>query len=147
MPSAGFSYSPSKPYTDTEVKFTDTSTDQDGTIASWQWDFGDGYTSTNQNPAHKFGSNNEYAVKLTVTDNDGDSNEFTRSINVYKPIQEVTSTPKATSTRTRTPTPIKSATIDKTSDEGSSNSTPGFGVIFGIFNVFLVILTIKKSKL
>ena len=145
VPSAFFSFSPSKLYTDTEAKFTDTSTDQDGTIASWEWDFGDGYTSTNQNPAHKFGSNNEYAVKLTVTDNDGDSNGFTRSINVYKPTPIPTPipilTPKATPTRT------KSTTVDETPNDGSSNSTPGFGVIFGILNVFLVILTIKKSKL
>ena len=120
VPSAGFSYSPSKLYVNTEVKFTDTSTDQDGTIASWQWNFGDGYTSTNQNPAHKFGNNNEYTVKLTVTDNDGDSNEFTRS--------------------------IKSAVIGKTSDEESSNSTPGFGMFFATCGLMIMYL-VRRNKI
>ena len=35
------------------------------------WDFGDGTTSTQQNPSHAFGDNGTYTVKVTATDNDG----------------------------------------------------------------------------
>jgi hypothetical protein len=54
------------------VQFTDLST---GTIASWKWDFGDGETSTEQNPEHKYmdcpGDKKLCTVKLTVCGPDG----------------------------------------------------------------------------
>ncbi len=53
------------------VALTDTSTDPDGTIVSWDWDFGDGNTSTEQHPTHVFATANTYHVRLTVTDDDG----------------------------------------------------------------------------
>lgn len=40
---------------------------------SWLWDFGDGTTSTNQNPVHTYSTLGEYPITLTVTDNTGDS--------------------------------------------------------------------------
>ncbi|MHC1775781.1 MAG: PKD domain-containing protein [Lentimicrobium sp.] len=36
------------------------------TITSWLWDFGDGSTSTQQNPTHTYNSNGSYTVALTV---------------------------------------------------------------------------------
>jgi PKD repeat protein len=47
-----------------EVEFTDEST---GTITSWLWDFGNGYTSTEQNPSHTYYYAGDYTVTLTVT--------------------------------------------------------------------------------
>jgi hypothetical protein len=46
------------------VNFTDQST---GDISSWSWDFGDGATSTEQNPAHTYTDPGTYTVTLTVT--------------------------------------------------------------------------------
>ncbi|MFC1974536.1 PKD domain-containing protein, partial [Chloroflexota bacterium] len=46
------------------VTFTDTST---GPPTSWLWDFGDGGTSTEQNPSHKYTEVGTYAVSLTAT--------------------------------------------------------------------------------
>lgn len=40
-------------------------------IASWQWDFGDGNTSTSTNPAHVYAAPGTYSVKLIVTDSFG----------------------------------------------------------------------------
>jgi PKD repeat protein len=54
------------------VRFTDLST---GSITSWKWEFGDGQTSTDQNPEHKFmlcpGDKKLCTVKLTVCGPDG----------------------------------------------------------------------------
>lgn len=51
--------------------FTDESSDEDGDVVGWLWDFGDGETSTQQNPVHTYATAGTYTVTLTVTD-DGD---------------------------------------------------------------------------
>ncbi len=56
-----------------DVNFTDTSSDPDGIIVSWTWDFGDGAGSTLQNPSHTYNTANTYIIQLTVTDDDGDT--------------------------------------------------------------------------
>ena len=62
------------PYTGTEgitISFDGSnSSDSDGTIVSYLWDFGDGQTSTDQNPTHIYVQNGTYPVALTVTDDD-----------------------------------------------------------------------------
>jgi len=58
------------------VKFTDTSL---GNPKAWSWDFGDGATSTEQNPSHTFTSSAVYHVALTVT-RDGDSDTSKQTI-------------------------------------------------------------------
>ncbi|MCR8645314.1 collagenase [Paenibacillus sp. N1-5-1-14] len=50
------------------------STDPDGTITSYLWDFGDGTTSTAANPTHAYQAAGNFNVKLTVTDNGGLTN-------------------------------------------------------------------------
>lgn len=62
--------------------FTDGSSDSDGSIASWNWDFGDGGTSTAQNPSHTFGSEGSKTVNLTVTDNGGATGSTSSTFNV-----------------------------------------------------------------
>jgi len=55
-----------------------------GTVTSWLWDFGDGSTSTEQNPSHEFTSAGSYRVVLTVTGPGGsDSETKTGYISVY----------------------------------------------------------------
>jgi hypothetical protein len=48
----------------------DSSTDSDGTIEEYLWNFGDGTTSTSRYPVHEFAPGS-YEVTLTVTDDDG----------------------------------------------------------------------------
>ncbi|MGR9105799.1 MAG: DNRLRE domain-containing protein, partial [Gammaproteobacteria bacterium] len=62
------------------VTLTDSSTDSDGTIANWQWDFGDGAGSTLQNPVHTYAAGGTYTINLVVTDNDGGLDSTSRSI-------------------------------------------------------------------
>src|SRR5204862_102043 len=51
--------------------FTSTSSDPDGTVASYSWTFGDGGTSPARNPSHTYSTDGSYTVRLTVTDNQG----------------------------------------------------------------------------
>jgi PKD repeat protein len=53
------------------IQFEDRSSDPDGSIVSWRWEFGDGTTSTDQNPTHKYENPGTYTIKLSVTDDDG----------------------------------------------------------------------------
>ena len=54
------------------VNFNSTgSTDPDGSVVSYLWDFGDGTTSTLPNPSHAYSTSNDYVAMLTVTDNQG----------------------------------------------------------------------------
>ncbi len=48
------------------VSFHDSSSSVQGTIVNWAWDFGDGVTSTAQNPTHTFANPGTYDVSLTV---------------------------------------------------------------------------------
>jgi PKD repeat protein len=54
------------------VNFTDDST---GSVDAWAWDFGDGHTSTDQNPSHTYTIPGVYTVTLTVTGSEGFSQE------------------------------------------------------------------------
>jgi PKD repeat protein len=65
---AFFTYSPTSPVAGQAVQFTDTST---GSPASWLWNFGDGTTSTAQNPSHSYATVASYNVTLTVSNSTG----------------------------------------------------------------------------
>jgi PKD repeat protein len=51
-----------------EVQFTDQST---GNVLSWTWNFGDGTTSTEQNPLHNYTDAGSYSISLSVIYADG----------------------------------------------------------------------------
>ncbi|MFH1687738.1 MAG: PKD domain-containing protein [bacterium] len=71
-PVANFSGSPTSGSEPLNVNFTDLST---GSITSWSWTFGDGGTSTAQNPLHTYNSAGTYNVSLTVTGPGGSDGE------------------------------------------------------------------------
>lgn len=77
-PVAGFSFSA----TALTVAFTSTSTDSDGSITGYSWTFGDGSSSTAQNPTHIYAAAGTYTVGLTVTDDDGANGSISKSVTV-----------------------------------------------------------------
>jgi len=82
-PVCGFTYEPRKPTTADDVNFYDRSSDPFGDmITSWQWDFGDGTTSSKRNPTHRYRSDGQYRVVLRVTDDEGATCETSRVVTV-----------------------------------------------------------------
>ncbi|PAJ72523.1 hypothetical protein CJF42_20745 [Pseudoalteromonas sp. NBT06-2] len=64
------------------VTFIDSSSDNDGDIVEWLWDFGDGNISTEQSPVYTYSSAGAYTVSLTVTDNGGATNTSSQTLEV-----------------------------------------------------------------
>jgi PKD repeat protein len=55
------------------------STDDDGSIVNWTWDFGDGNTAYGENVTHSYTKAETYTVLLTVTDDDGATDTYLTS--------------------------------------------------------------------
>ena len=70
-PSAVFSISAVSGKAPFTVTFTDSSQNGSANITQWQWDFGDGGTSSAQNPDHIFEMAGTYDISLTVSSADG----------------------------------------------------------------------------
>ena len=95
LPVADFTGSPTSGPAALTVNFTDLST---GTPTSWLWDFGDGGTSTLQNPSHTYNSDGVYTVTLSVTGAGGSDDEVKAdyiTVNVLppEPVADFTGSP------------------------------------------------------
>lgn len=73
IPQAAFSADTTSGIGSLTVLFNDES---GGTIETWLWDFGDGQTSSEQNPSHAYSSPGTYSVSLTVTGPEGSDTEI-----------------------------------------------------------------------
>jgi hypothetical protein len=58
------------------------SSDLDGSIVSYSWDFGDGSTASGAGASHTYASDGDYTVKLTVTDDKGLAAATTQTLSV-----------------------------------------------------------------
>ena len=56
------------------------SLDSNGTIESYDWDFGDGSSGSGMNTTHTYGATGSYIITLTVTDNQGRTDSVSRAI-------------------------------------------------------------------
>lgn len=140
-PVADFEGSPRAGYTPLQVSFTDRST---GTISNWSWTFGDGGTSTVQDPVHTYTGTGWFHVNLTVC-NDAGCSWFNRNNYIFTaapapppttPVYyiriggdgggyvEVNPTTIPTLTPSSTPTPTTTATPAPEETEGPMTEVP-----------------------
>jgi PKD repeat protein len=82
---AAFTFTPSEPTRLDDIQFTDETVLSRGEIVSWLWEFGDGTTSSEQNPTHRYPADGEYTVKLTVVSDEGVQSVVSQTIRVFTP--------------------------------------------------------------
>ena len=83
-PSAGFTHAPAPALVGQTVTFTNTSVDPDFSSLLYAWSFGDGGTSTLQNPTHAYATAGTFTVSLTVTDPQSFTSTATGSVVVTR---------------------------------------------------------------
>ena len=79
---ADFTYKPNYILVNSSVNFIDNSTSAPENLTEWYWDFGDGTTSTEQNPTHTYTKEGIYFVTLRVKNEFGDSDKVVKIIPV-----------------------------------------------------------------
>lgn len=115
-------------------------------VVTWNWDFGDGKTSTEQNPVHIYDDGGYYTVKLVGASSDGSTDEATIDIAVaVTPYVLLTGGPTAANGKTWKLTPNhttndKFVNADATltlADEDLPSLPPGaFGMYLGLGEVY-----------
>ena len=81
-PTADFTWTPEPQNEGSPVIFTDASTSSPDMITEWSWGFGDGETSTLQNPTHAYSDDGVYTVTLTVTDEDSSTGTISHDVTI-----------------------------------------------------------------
>jgi CubicO group peptidase (beta-lactamase class C family)/PKD repeat protein len=120
-PTASFTFSPNSPDTSDAVTFdASVSSDSDGNIRTYEWDFGDGTTATGQSTSHSYSTSGTYTVTLTVTDNEGATDTMSKIISVVEPNLPVE--PNSPPTAAFTFAPPSPSTSDTVSFDGSFSS-------------------------
>jgi PKD repeat protein len=123
IPMAQFTANPKTGTAPLTVSFTDTSNDFTKPI-TYLWDFGDGETSSVQNPSHKYTTAGTYSVNLTVTDQKGGSDFEYKShyitVNEVTPLLTVTANP--TTVTAGSPTSVKFRVKNATSNQDISGA-------------------------
>ena len=138
---ADFSATPTSGESPLTVKFTDESV---GNVSSWQWDFGDGNTSTEQNPSHTYNSGGSFTIILTVTDASGPTDTETKenyisitrkasTIELNISDSEITFGASVTITGRISPAHLAQVTLTFTNDEGETETETVASDSNGIF--------------
>jgi len=151
VPVANFSSDVTEGFVPLSVQFSDLSKD----AAGWNWDFGDGTTSTEQNPVHVYTAVGKYAVTLTASNQAGTDVEMKTG---YITVKEVT--PKLVAAFSASPTsgnaPLKVVFIDTSTGsptswkwnfgDGTYSDKQNPVHIYSKVGKYTVSLTVKTAK-
>lgn len=157
-PIARFVYSPSQPRFSETITFNASSSiDNDGTIQTYSWTFGDGNTSTGVTATHCYDTSGEFTATLNTTDNHSKSNVFSQTFNVIAntlPHSSFTFTPTAPAPNNpvlfnATPSSDPDGTIQTYSWDFGDNENDTGATVYHSFvscEIFTVTLTVTDDN-
>jgi len=128
-PSADFSFYPIELTTDNIIHFSDKSTDKDGIIEFWSWDFGDEHNSVKQNPQHQYITSGTYTVSLEITDSDSNTNSISKVIIIRDP-----------------PIVEEDGGDDNTHDDKDAEGILNFGILIALISIIAIAAYMWKRK-
>jgi S-layer protein (TIGR01567 family) len=150
-PSANFTANTTEGLLPLSVSFQN----QSQNATSWSWDFGDGNTSSKENPTHEYSKAGNYTVNLTVTDSDGTTNTTSKE-NYITVLTSSESSAAFNANVTNGSAPLTVAFTDKSTNaeswqwnfgDGSSNSTEQDPThTFTSSGTYTVILTVTDTS-
>jgi PKD repeat protein len=103
VPTVKFEIDPRTPSKNQDITFDASATTDDGTIASYHWNFGNGKSANGKIVTHKYPNAGTFDVELTATDNQGGSNYASREVEINNnrpPVARFTVSPGAGDTNT-----------------------------------------------
>ena len=130
-PAPAFGYVPREPEAAEAIAFdASEAIDPDGTVVEYWWDFGDGAVDIGNPIVHSYAEAGEYAVALTIADDDGDTATLVQSVRVF----EADTTPVASFTwfplseaGTRLPRSLRAG--DRVQFDASSSYDPDGAIV------------------
>ncbi len=132
-PNAHFSITPLQGNTTTIFSFGSNSSDTDGTITNYTWEFGDGNVSYGPTVEHQYAESGNYTITLRIWDDDGELTEITEYLVIAKaPVITPPDDPEPNDEGDRNKTPSKD-------DEADSY---GGLMIIGIVVIVVIIILI-----
>ena len=102
------------------------SSDPDGSIVGYSWDFGDGTTGSGANPTHGYAAGGTYTVTLTVTDDDDGTATASRTVTVTTPPANQPPTAAFTSS-----TSVLTATFSASGSSDADGTVTGYAWDYG----------------
>ncbi|MFW6119022.1 MAG: PKD domain-containing protein [Planctomycetota bacterium] len=119
-PTASVTATPTSGTAPMEVSFDGSgSADNDGSIASYAWDFGDGSTATGATVVHTYSDAGSYSATLTVTDDDGATDSASVTVTVDAPNAAPTASASAMPTSGTVPLEVSFDGSGSTDSDGS----------------------------
>lgn len=106
------------------------STDSDGFVFGYDWDFADGGSANSVNPLHTFNTPGTYTVTMTALDNEGATATTTTVIEVFPPLGNLEPTAAFTATPTTGDAPLL-VSLDASSSSDSDGTVDGYTWDFG----------------
>lgn len=143
-PHANFSATPRDVCAQVPVNFTDLTI---GSVDQWLWDFGDGGSSTMQNPSHEYGDTGYFHVQLIVYNNGcPDTIKFNNYVHISPPIASFTVASDCSTPFTRTFTDHSIGADEWNWDfgDGNTSTTPSPVHTYATAGSYTITLTVRN---
>ena len=144
-PDASFTASPTSGMAPLTVRFTDATINYP---TAWQWTFGDGTSSSEQNPSHTYLRSGTYTVVLTATNSQGSGTKTLQDVIMVTGLTTATTATPVPTQETIAETPVATATTPSPPEVSSTDtsSLPIIPILIIIAAVVIIGILIMRRR-